>query len=121
MPNILVVDDYEPICELIELVLVRVGYRVCTTTSGNDALRIARDSAEIHLILCGGDLSDMHGEEFVEKFMEVHPRASIVFVSDSIAAVEMSHPFRVLDKPFTTVELRDVVHCALREQLDAIG
>lgn len=108
--TVLVVDDYEPICQLIELLLVQVGFVVHTSTTGLGAIRIAQILPEIHLTICGLDLADMCAEECVDECGKCHPDAAILFVSDSIRPIITPRPFTILEKPFTLKELRTAVH-----------
>lgn len=116
--TILVVDDCEPICELIQILLVQAGYEVHTSINGGDALRIAQAVPELHLTICSTDLQDMRPEECVEECAHCHPRAAILFLSDSAEQMQISRPFTVLDKPFTVIELRSAVEWALRDGAD---
>lgn len=111
---ILVVDECESICELIELLLIRVGYHVRTATNAADALRIARQMPELDVALCGIELPDMPGEELAEGVAAIHPSAAIVFVAASYKPNNPMRAFEVLEKPFTISELRSAVRSALR-------
>lgn len=112
--TILVVDDSETVCELIEILLCRVGYRVLTATSGNDALQIAEGTPEIHLLLTNIEMPGMRGDEVAEQFASIHPSAAIVFLTSFERSAKTARPFEVLLKPFTVAELRDTVRHALR-------
>ena len=112
--TVLVVDDCESICELIGLLLARVGYHVRTATTAAAAIRIAHDMPALDVALCGLELPDMPGEELAVEISALHPSASIVFVSASYRPNDSTGPFGVLQKPFTIAELRRVVSSALR-------
>lgn len=111
--NILVVDDYEPICELVQLLLVAVGYEVHISTTGRNAVQIAHTLPRIDLTICGVDLQDMPAEECVEKCAECHPDTAVLFISDTCEPIRSSRTFHVLNKPFTIIELRTAVHSAV--------
>jgi two-component system, OmpR family, alkaline phosphatase synthesis response regulator PhoP len=49
--NILVVDDEDDILELVRYNLAQAGYRVCTATSGETALRMAADEQPDLMVL----------------------------------------------------------------------
>lgn len=112
---ILVVDDCESICELIELLLIRVGYYVRTATSAAEALRIAQEMPEIDVALCSFEMPDMRGEELAGSITAIHPSAAIVFVSASFKPNDPMRAFGILEKPFTIAELRCTVRSALRD------
>jgi CheY-like chemotaxis protein len=111
--SVLVVDDYEPVCELIQLLLVGVGYEVHISTSGRNAVQIARILPRIHLTICAVDLQDMPAEECVEECMQCHPDAAVLFLMNSETAIRTARPHAALDKPFTIKELRTAVCSAV--------
>ena len=112
--TILVIDDCPNICELIELLLVRVGYVVRTATNAADALALAHSMRELDVVLCGLELPDMPGEQLAPLISAEHPSASIILVSASFKPSEPQKYQGVLEKPFTIAELRTVVRSALR-------
>ena len=112
--TILVVDDSDTVCELIEILLCRVGYRVLTATNGKDALEIARDTPRIDLLLSNIDMPGIRGDEVAAQFAVLHPSAAIVFLTSFSVSVQATQPVEVLFKPFTVAELRDTVCRALR-------
>ncbi len=112
--TILVVDECEAICELIEVLLIRVGYHVRTAINAADALQIAREMPELDVALCSIELPDMSGGELAESISAIHSSAAIVFVSASYRPNDPMRAFEVLEKPFTISELRSAVRSALR-------
>lgn len=112
--SILVVDECESICELIELLLVRVGYHVRTATTGADSLRLAREMPSVDVLLCGLELPDMPGEEVAVGISAVHPATSVVYVGSSYGPNDGTGPVDVLEKPFSILELRNAVRAALQ-------
>ncbi len=111
--NVLVVDDYEPICELIQLLLVSVGYHVHISTSGRNAVQLAQTLPRIDLTICGVYLHDMPAEECVDKCAESHPEIAVLFLTDCHSAISTSRRHAALDKPFTIKELRTAVCSAV--------
>ena len=112
--TVLVVDRYEPVCQLIQLLLVEAGYEVHIATTGHSAVRIAQAVPQIHLTVCAIGLQDMRAEECVDECAVCHPDSAVLFISDSAGLIRSARPFTILDKPFTTIELRTAVHSALR-------
>jgi DNA-binding NtrC family response regulator len=112
--TILVVDDNGALCELMEVILCSVGYHVLTAGNGTEALRLARNTPRIDLLLSDVDLPRMRGDELATHFSRLHPSAAVVFVSDSDGSIETTEPFEFLPKPFTVAALRDSVRRALR-------
>ena len=115
--TVLVVDDYEPICQLIQLLLVQVGYEVHISTTGRGALQIAKFVPVIHLTVCGLGLQDMRAEECVEECALCHPDAAVLFISDADGLISSTRAFTVLNRPFTIKELRTAVYGALSPPL----
>jgi CheY-like chemotaxis protein len=112
--TILVVDDNRALCELIEVILCTVGYHVLTAQSAADAVRLARHTPRIDLLLSDLEMPRMRGDELAARFLRLHPSAPILFVSSADGPVEAVPPFEFLAKPFTVAELRRAVIRALR-------
>jgi DNA-binding NtrC family response regulator len=111
--TVLVVDDYEPICELIQLLLVQVRYEVHFATTGRGALQIAQTVPQIHLTVCGIGLQDMPAEECVEECAKCHPDAAVLFMANAPELIRSSRSFTVIEKPFSITRLRTAVHSAV--------
>ncbi len=112
--TILVVDDCAGICELINILLSRVGYHVITATNGTEALRLARSGAEIDLLMANLEMPGMRGDEVAARFEVLHPATPVVFLSSFAAPTDPEEPHEFLAKPFTVIQLRDTVRRALR-------
>lgn len=112
--TILLVDPSDMICDLLQVILVRVGYDVLTTNSAADAIHLAHETPNIDLLLSGIELPDMRGEHLAVKITTLHPSASVLFASDRIYPMEATVPFTLLRKPFTMEQLRAAVHRALQ-------
>lgn len=115
--TVLVVDQYEPVCHLIQLLLEESGYDVHISTTGRGALRLAQRLPQIHLTVCGVGLQDMPAEECVEECAKRHPDSGILFITGSTEMIASSLPFTILYKPFTINELSSAVGSALRPAL----
>jgi CheY-like chemotaxis protein len=114
--TILVVDDEWAIREVIEVILIRAGYRVLTAGDGAEALRMARDTPGIALLVSDLEMPRMRGDALATRFSRLHPSASVLFVSSSNGPIETTVPFTFLGKPFTLAQLRDAVRGALRSR-----
>lgn len=111
--TILVVDDCEGVCEVIDVLLSRAGFRVLTATNGIEALELARDTPGIDLLMSNIDMPGMRGDELAAHFASLHPAAPVVFLSSWNDRITAAEPFAFLAKPFTVAELRDAVRRAL--------
>ncbi len=115
--TILVVDQYEPVCQLIQLLLVEAGYDVHVSTTGRGAVKLAQAVPQIHVTVCGVGLQDMPAEECVEECAKCHPDSAILFISGSAEMIASALPYTILYKPFTINELCTAVRSALRPAL----
>jgi CheY-like chemotaxis protein len=114
--TILVVDDNGPLREMIEVILCSAGYRGLAAENGTEALRLARNTPRIDLLLSDLEMPTMRGDALATLFSRLHPSAPILFVSSSIGPIETPQPFEFLAKPFNVAQLRDAVRHALRAQ-----
>jgi len=115
--TILVVDDREAVCEVIEVILGCAGYRVLTATNGTDALQLAQETPQIDLLVSEIEMPDMRGEELAACVTTFHPSARVIFVSSLTGPIESAEPFEFIAKPFTVSDLRNTVRRALRTGL----
>ena len=110
--TVLVVDDFAPVCELVEALLCGVGYRVLKAVTGPEALRLARKD-RIDLLVSNVALPRMRGDELADRFAEIHPSVPVVFLSSCDQPLKAAREREVLLKPFTMKQLRETVSRAL--------
>jgi two-component system response regulator HupR/HoxA len=115
--GILVVDDEEGILESLELTL-GPDYRVFTATSGEAGLEIL-EREEIALIIADQVMPSMSGVEFLEKAIELNPRAIRMLltgysdIGSLTRAINEGRIYRYLSKPWEPDEVRLNVKRAL--------
>jgi DNA-binding NtrC family response regulator len=119
--TIVVVDPCEDICELLQVILVRFGYHIHAATNAADAMRLAHDTPRIDLLLSDINIPDMRGDYLAAEISMLHPQVSVIFSADWLDPMEVKVPFTLLRKPFTTEQLRAVVHCALLARPASVG
>ena len=119
--TILVVDEYPSLCDLIEIILARVGYGVLTARNGHDALELAQEAPRIDLAVINAELPSMRGDELALLVAELHPAVGVVFLSTSNEMIRFDRAYELLVKPFTVEELRNAVRRALRVRQAATG
>lgn len=105
-PSVLVVDDDEPVCELIEDVLVRGGLTVATATTGLAALDLL-DHADFDVVVADVSLpGELSGTELIQAARIGHPSLRCLFISGS-ADPTTDDPDRddFVAKPFRINEL----------------
>ena len=79
-PEVLIVDDEPDICWALTHILKSAGIVPVTTTSGREALRLAR-SQRFHLAFIDAKLPDLDGLDLARRIREGDAAARIVLVS----------------------------------------
>ena len=116
MGYILVVDDDESICGLLESTLTDEGYEVACARNGGHALRVLQERAPA-LVLFNLVMPDQGGEDFITACRQVpNGAAPMIAVSgmpnlDRIAAQIGADGF--VAKPFDLADLLDTIQAAL--------
>jgi DNA-binding NtrC family response regulator len=108
--TVLVVDD-EPMVRELETQVLRVqGYKVLAAECAAEALRLAGETATIHLLITDLMMPEIDGLELTRRFRELHPKTPVLVVSGSLPLLRArSEPdmdrFTFLAKPFQFSEL----------------
>jgi DNA-binding response OmpR family regulator len=113
------------ILDLIALTLEQSGYRTMKALSAEEALTLARETAEPDVLITDLELPGMSGFKLAAHFIRRHPLARILFISGSPMHTEFDiggdvFPFPFLAKPFELQELRAAVE-ALSRNMKASG
>ncbi len=120
MGYILVVDDDESICDVIESALTDEGYEVVCARNGENALRVLQERPPA-LVLFDLVMPDQDGADFIGACRQVpHGAAPLVVVSgmpnlDQIAAQIGADGF--VAKPFDLTVFLDTVQAALAREI----
>jgi two-component system response regulator VicR len=115
--NILVVEDEEPISNILKFTLEKEGYTVLTAFTGLEAVRLAR-VADPHLILLDVMLPEMDGFEVCKEIRTFSTVPIIMLTArnseiDKVLGLELGADDYVT-KPFSTRELLARVKANLR-------
>src|SRR3954470_824902 len=78
--TILVVEDEEPILDLVSTALRFAGFQVTTATSGREALRLAAGT-ELHLLVLDVNLPDLDGFEVCRRLRAEGHHVPVVFLT----------------------------------------
>ncbi len=120
--TILLVEDEPAVRRVTARMLETLGYRVLSTDSGEEALRVIDDGREsLHLLLTDVVLSDgMSGPVLAERVRALRPDLKVLFVSGYTSDVTILHGLleqnvALVQKPFTAESLGSKV----RQVLDA--
>ncbi|MBT3304970.1 MAG: response regulator [Alphaproteobacteria bacterium] len=115
--NILVIEDDEAAAELMEMLLMSVGYRVTVAHSAEDAL-VGFSDAGYHLVVTDLNMPGMGGAEGIIEFRKLTPEVPVIVVSASYRAMSPEEAARaakeigataVLAKPFEFDDLTGLV------------
>lgn len=113
--TILVVEDEEKICALVELLLKRMGYEVLKATNGGQALSVSdAHHGAIDLLLTDVMMPDMDGLELSERLLATRPGMPILYMSaytDShlVRAAVVGSGRGFMPKPFRPDDLKQKV------------
>jgi CheY-like chemotaxis protein len=118
--TVLVVEDEQVILDMCRIMLEKLGYRVLTTCSPREALRLAAEHAgSLHLLLTDVILPEMNGRELSQRLRASYPELKHLYMSGYTADViahqgMLEEGVRFIQKPFTMRSLA----ARVREVLD---
>lgn len=120
--TILVIEDEEALCEILQEELGALGYKVQIARNGMEGLSRLQE-IEPDLIICDRTMPSMSGHELLERLRSAYPqykRLPFVFLtalSDprDKKAVEHLNPYAYLEKPLDFQVLRKTIKGALGE------
>jgi len=119
--RILVVDDEEPIREIVAQMLTAAGYRCKEAASGMEALAVLTSGEEFELMLSDLMMADLDGIGLLERTKEKYPDMPVVMVtavhdiSVALAAIR-NGAYDYLLKPFEREQLLNTVSRALENR-----
>ena len=108
---LVVVDDNDMSCYVTARMLAAAGFLVLTAASGDEALRIVENDAEVQLVVADVCMPGMNGLELAKQLRQSHPALPVLFMSGAISGrlvPALSGPF--LQKPFSEADLIEEVH-----------
>jgi signal transduction histidine kinase len=120
---LLVVDDNEAVRIVAQTTLERLGYRVLTAASGQEALESLRTATELpDLIMTDVILPGMTGPELYREVAVLYPGLRVIFTSgyspEAIAPqAELQRGVLFVEKPYTATILASKVREALAQPL----
>ena len=104
MPTILVVDDEQPIRQLVTRVLERKGYKVIACGTSAEALQVTET---IDLLLVDLVLPDLNGRQLTEKLRARLPKLPVILMSGYLPDHDLtpSAPSTFLQKPMMPADV----------------
>ncbi|MCY7356046.1 MAG: sigma-54 dependent transcriptional regulator [Rudanella sp.] len=124
MERILIVDDNNDICLLLERFLGKQGYKTASALRGEDGLALVRkDSFE--LVICDFKLPDIDGLEMLRRIKVISPKTSVIIItgySDVRVAVQaVKHgAYDYVTKPLYPDEILYTIKSALERRIQTI-
>ena len=111
--SVLIVDDDDPITELIESILGKQGYKTERLTDGAPAIERLK-SADYDILICDLHMPGMSGRELIEWTRQNRQNIRILLLSGDVARKETddlakAYGAHFLPKPFTVSELAKAV------------
>jgi PAS domain S-box-containing protein len=118
--TILVVEDESDILRMTKDILEKQGYTVMAANSPNEAIIMAGEAGEIHLLITDVIMPEMNGFDLSRNLLQRHPSMKCLFMSGYTADVIASHGaldknIQFIQKPFSVsglaFKVRDVLDC----------
>lgn len=119
--RILVVDDEEPIREIISSMLGAAGYKTRQAASGMEALAVLNSTGEFELMLSDLMMAELDGIALLERSKEKYPDMPVIMVTAvhdiSVALAALRNgAYDYLLKPFEREQLLAMVRRALEHR-----
>lgn len=113
---ILLVDDDHSVREVTAQMLENLGFTVIAADSGDDALQLLTQGAEVDLLLADFAMPGMNGGELARAVRVRHPELPVVFVTGYAELCELGlEGYSIIQKPFRKEQLANKLHLALSE------
>lgn len=112
--RILVVDDYEPIRDLIEAFIYEIlqkNVNIYTASNGKEALKILKNK-KFDLVISDVKMPIMDGIELLKKIEDMNDQTPVIMMSATQQASEFDDFKNIigfLEKPFKIYELAELV------------
>ncbi|HNY66089.1 MAG TPA: response regulator [Deltaproteobacteria bacterium] len=120
--RVLLVDDNGPELKSIHRMLVRMGYRVASTSDSGKALSLFRHTPEaFDLLITDQIMPSMNGDQLASKLLEIRSDLPVIICSGSYDALEAlkdkpAAPAVYLSKPFSSSHLGEAIGQAFRRE-----
>ena len=116
--NILVVDDEETVRESLAAILEREGYRVFQAESGDEGLRVLKETPGIQLVISDHNMPGMSGIELLRLVRERYPNVTRIMLTGDpdpqviIRSINEGEVYRFIKKPWDNTMLRVTIYFA---------
>jgi len=118
--QILVVDDHQEICSLVQKILSKAGYTVATSNSGTHALELLQHHT-FDLIVSDIMMPDVDGLELLKRAKTYAPDIKVILITayrstETVIAALRQGAYDYITKPFDAEELLHSVNRAMDYQ-----
>lgn len=125
MEKILIIDDNNDICLLLERFLSKQGYKTASVQRGDDGLTLLRKEA-FELVICDFKLPDIDGLEMLRRIKVMHPSTAVIIItgySDVRMAVQtVKHgAYDYVTKPLYPDEILYTIKAALERRIQSLN
>jgi len=117
--KILVIDDEEPIIDLLENMLNRLGYVVLHSTRGRQGIELfEKNSSNIKCVILDLLMPEMDGVEVFEELKKIKPEIKVILSSGFGGGIVMEDLLHIgfndfLSKPYTLKDLSELLNKVL--------
>ncbi|MDD3732176.1 MAG: response regulator, partial [candidate division Zixibacteria bacterium] len=118
--KILVVDDEDSMCNFMEIMLTKDGYKVETTTSGGEAINLLKDE-NFDLVIADLNMPEMSGIEVLKgiksfkREQEIIMMTAFASVDTAIEAMKLG-PADYIPKPLKIDEIKLAIEKAINRK-----
>ncbi len=125
MEKILIIDDNNDICLLLERFLSKQSYKTASVQRGDDGLSLLRKEA-FELVICDFKLPDIDGLEMLRRIKVMHPTTAVIIItgySDVRMAVQtVKHgAYDYVTKPLYPDEILYTIKGALERRIQSLN
>jgi DNA-binding NtrC family response regulator len=116
------VEDEKGLLSLVQRVLERAGYSVVAHDSPAEALAWWADDQHrdvVDLVLTDVVMPGMSGPQMASRMRESRPSVAVLLMSGQTIEGGISHPYPLLEKPYTHARLLDAVREVLSRRSGA--
>ncbi|MFC5741782.1 ATP-binding protein [Dyella tabacisoli] len=123
--HVLLVEDDEALRALLAEALRAAGASVLAAGSNKEAIKLARQSEQLDVLISDFHLPDATGNDVIEQVTSMYPALHCLIISanESLTAVRPAHGLitQVLAKPFAPARLVDAVGAMVSSKLERIA
>lgn len=125
MERILIVDDNNDICLLLERFLTKQGYKTASALRGEDGLALVKKDT-YELVICDFKLPDIDGLEMLRRIKVMNPKTAVIIITGysdvRIAVQAVKHgAYDYVTKPLYPDEILYTIKSALERRLQSVN